>query len=56
MLPVQGVLQQHGTPVRHVFERLLCASPGGEGDAHFRHFCSVVWPRIKSSGAAGELL
>ena len=51
---VQGALQQQGAPVRHIFERLPCSSPASASDVHFKHFCEVVWPRVKGSGAAGE--
>ena len=40
--------------MRHIFERLPCSSPASASNVHFKHFCEVVWPRIKGSGAAGE--
>lgn len=51
---VQGVLHAVGQGVQQVFQRLPAASPSAAAEAHYHHFVSSVWPRLKGSGAAGR--
>ncbi|KAK9917706.1 hypothetical protein WJX75_007366 [Coccomyxa subellipsoidea] len=52
----QGVLGQVIPQVRQMFERLPAPTAAADADARFEHFRANLWPRMKETGAKGQLV